>query len=232
MDTTQNMDVLDSEESPIGMIWLRTRELVEEPRSVVTEIMLDHMLLMSSCNTASEEALSRRALELHPGEALRVLVGGLGLGHTVKVLLDSKPVARVEVVEFLPVVIGWLERGLVPLAAKLGSDPRFSVRQGDVYGELAGTPTQKYDLALIDVDHSPDEALGDESAAFYSEAGLQRAKQHLAPGGILGVWSYSESPHFEATLRRCFRDVQVEGVTFYNRLTTEEETNVLFFGRD
>ena len=232
MGTTKNFEVLAYEESPIGMIWLRRRELLSEPGIVVTEIMLDHMLLMSSRNSASEEALSRRALELHPGRDLRVLVGGLGLGSTALALLRSDRVAKVDVVEFLPQVIDWLDRGLVPLAGALRGDARFAVSEGDVYARLAQPPERHHDLVLVDVDHSPDEPLGDGNDAFYTDAGLARAKQHLAPDGVLGVWSYAESAPFAEALGRVFREVRVEAVTFDNRLTNEEETNWLFFAWD
>jgi spermidine synthase len=232
MGTTTNLEILAYEESPIGMICLRRRELLSKPGTVVTEITLDHMLLMSSCNSASEEALSRRALELHAGVDLRVLVGGLGLGCTAHALLRSDRVAGVEVVEFLPQVIDWLDRGLVPLAGALRGDARFSVSEGDVYARLARPPERRNDLVLVDVDHSPDETLADGNGAFYTDAGLARAKQHLTPGGMLGVWSYAECPPFAAALRRVFCEVHVEAVTFDNRLVDEEETNWLFFARD
>ena len=87
--TTGNLEILAYEESPIGMICLRRRELLSQPGTVVTEITVDHMLLMSSCNTASEEALAGVALAMHAGKDLSVLVGGLGLGHTADAALRS-----------------------------------------------------------------------------------------------------------------------------------------------
>jgi spermidine synthase len=229
---TANLEILAYEESPIGMICLRRRELLSAPGTVITEITLDHTLLMSSGNSASEEALSRRALELHPGGGLRVLVGGLGLGCTAHALLASQRVAAVEVVELLPQVIDWLARGLVPLAGALRADARFAVSQGDVFARLARPPECRHDLILVDVDHSPDEPLGEGSDSFYTEAGLARAKRHLAAGGVLGVWSYSESAPFAQVLGRVFGEVRVETVTFHNQITDEEETNWLFFARD
>ena len=65
--------------------------------------------------------------------------------------------------------------------------------QADVYAMLASVPQRHFDLILVDVDHSPDERLGEQNAGFYTEAGLRLAKQHLAPGGVFGVWSYTES---------------------------------------
>ena len=226
-----DFEVLAYEESPIGMICLRQRALRSQPGTVVTEITLDHEFLMSSCNTASERALASHALDLHPGKDLTVLVGGLGLGYTAREVLLSDRVARVQVVEFLPQVIDWLEKGLVPLADELRADPRFAVVEGDVYAQLAEAPERVYDLILVDVDHSPDERLGDENARFYREAGLELAKRHLAPDGVLGVWSYAESPRFAESLRAVFSEVRIEPVTFANRVLDEEETNWLYLVR-
>jgi spermidine synthase len=228
----KNLEVLAYEPSPIGMICLRRRELLSEPGTVVTEITVDHEMLMSSCNTASERALAGIATEMHEGRDLDVLVGGLGLGYTAREVLDCPRVARVDVVELLPQVVDWVEQGLVPLSEELAADARFSVLSGDVYAGLEAPPERTYDLILIDVDHSPEERLGDAKGVFYTEAGLARAKRHLAPGGVLGVWSYAESSPFADALRGVFREVRVEGVTFVNRLVDEEETNWLFFARD
>ena len=226
--TTSNLDVLAYEESPLGMICLRRRELLSLPGTIVTEITLDHELLMSSFHTDSERALSSCALERHDGKGLSVLIGGLGLGYTAHEVLRSPRVASVEVVELLPQVIGWVRDGLVPLSDELNGDARCRVVEGDVYAMLAADPARRFDLILIDVDHSPDERLGAHNADFYSEAGLRLARQHLAPDGVLGVWSYAESSPFVDALHSVFERVDVESVTFDNLLTEETETNWLF----
>lgn len=230
--TTSNLDVLAYEETALGMICLRRRELLAQPGTVVTEITLDHALLMSSHHTLSERTLSTSALKHHNGDGLRVMIGGLGLGYTAQQMLHSSAVASVEVVELLPQVIGWVRDGLVPLSEELNRDSRLQVAQGDVYALLAAVPQRRFDVILIDVDHSPDERLGDENAGFYCAAGLRSAKRHLAPGGLLGVWSYAESSPFVAALREVFDRVEVEPVTFDNVLVEESETNWLFFARD
>lgn len=226
---TSNLEVLAYSDSPIGAICLRRRELLARPGTMVTEITVDHTLLMSSYHTASERALSSRALRRHGGtEGLRVLVGGLGLGYTAREALKSAAVTRVDVVEFLPQVIGWMKNGLFPLSDELNSEPRYSAMEGDVYAMLAGPPELQYDLILIDVDHAPDEPLADGNAVFYTEAGLRAAKEHLRPGGLLGVWSYADSSPFATALRAVFPHGEVEPVAFDNEFTGEEETNWLF----
>ncbi len=223
-------DYIDCHESPVGLVCLRHRLLPDASVGVVTEITVDNALLMSSHVTASEQALARRGIELSPGGELQVLVGGLGLGYTAHEALRSPRVARVEVLEYVPGVISWMERGLMPLSAELLADERLSVEPGDVYARLAAEPTTRYDVILVDVDHSPDERLGSESDAFYSEEGLRRAARHLVPGGVLGIWSYAESPAFEAVLRGVFDDVCVEPVAFTNRVFGDPETNWLYLG--
>ena len=226
-----NLEILAYEESPLGMLCLRRRELLSEPGTIVTEVTLNHEFLMSSLYTDSEEALSRIALEMHEGEDLQVLVGGLGLGYTAWEALRSDRVSRVEVVELLPQVIGWLESGLVPLSAELNSEKRLVISQDDVYQRLAGPPGDLFDLVLVDVDHSPDERLAEPSSSFYTREGLLAARQHLAPGGILAVWSYAESSPFADGLADVFEEVRVEPVSHDNRLIDQKRTDWLFFAR-
>jgi spermidine synthase len=228
--TTSNLDVLAYEESPLGMICLRRRELLSSPGTIVTEIMLDHEMLMSSHHTASERALSAAALDRHPGDQLSVLIGGLGLGYTAQEVLRAERVARVEVVELLPQVVDWMRNGLVPLSDELNCDPRCHVVQSDVYAMLAAPPVRCHDLILVDVDHSPEERLGDQNSGFYTKTGLALAREHLAPGGILGVWSYTESSPFVEAMSSVFPRVDVEPVTFHNYFTEEDETNWVFLG--
>jgi len=227
-----NFKILAYDETPLGPLCLRWRELLAEPGTIVTEVSLNHEFLMSSYNTASERALASVALEMHAGKDLDVLVGGLGLGYTAREALRSSRVGRVEVVEFLPQVIGWLDQGLIPLAGELKADPRLAVVQEDVYRRLAEPPARAHDLILIDVDHSPEDRLAAANGSFYTEEGLERAKRHLKPGGVLGVWSYDESSPFAEALRRVFREVRVEPVEFHNRFVGQTQTDWLFFARE
>ena len=230
-----NLEILAYEPSPLGPLCLRRRELLSQPGTIVTEVTLNHEFLMSSLYTDSERALARTALQMHSGEDLRVLVGGLGLGYTAREALFSDRVTRVEVVELLPQVIDWLARGLMPVSSELrsemGDERRLIVTQGDVYRRLAGPPDDLLDVILIDVDHSPEERLCEESVSFYTTQGLLAARRHLAPGGILAVWSYAENSPFADALGEVFDQVDVEAVTYDNRLIDEQPTDWLFFAR-
>jgi len=223
------LEILAYEPSPLGLLCLRRRELLSQPGTIVTEVTLNHEFLMSSLYTNSERALARIAIQMQSGDDLRVLVGGLGLGYTAREALRSNHVARVEVVELLPQVIDWLARGLVPLSSELCDERRFVVTQGDVYRQLAAPPDDLFDVILIDVDHSPEERLGEQSAAFYTTQGLLAARRHLAADGVLAVWSYAESSPFADALREVFEQVRIEPVTHNNRLIDQQQTDWLFF---
>ena len=223
-----NLEILAYETTALGELCLRRRELLSQPGTVITEITLDHELLMSSHNTASERALAGEALARHPGQQLSVLVGGLGLGYTANEVLQSERVGRVLTIEFLPEVVGFLRDDLIPLSSQLQADPRFEVQQGDVYAMLDAPASEEWNLVLIDVDHSPEEHLGTANQAFYTTAGLERAKRLLAPGGVLGVWSYAENSPFVEALRAVFPVVETIPVSFVNDLIDEENTDWLF----
>ena len=226
-----NLEILAYETSSLGILCLRRRELLSQPGTVVTEVTLNHEFLMSSLYTESERALSFTAIKMHSGDDLRVLVGGLGLGYTAYEALQSDRVAVVEVVELLPQVIDWLEQGLMPLSPKLSDEPRLIITHSDIYRRLALPPDDLHDVIVIDVDHSPDERLGEKSVSFYTKQGLLNAQQHLSADGILAVWSYAESSPFADALHAVFKEVRVEPVTYENHLINEQRTDWLFFAR-
>lgn len=224
------LEILSYEQTPLGPLCLRRRELLSEPGTIVTEVTLNHEFLMSSYNTDSERAISNRAIEIHGGNNLRTLVGGLGLGYTARELLSHDNVNSVEVVEYLPQVIGWLRKGLVPLSSELHSASHLEITAGDVYAKLLAEPKEQFDLIVIDVDHSPADQLGEDDHEFYSTEGLIKAKAHLSDGGLLAIWSYAQSSSFSEALRSVFERVEVEPIKTLNTLVGHEQTDWLFFG--
>ncbi len=226
-----NLEILSYDVTPLGLLCLRRRELLSQPGTLVTEVTLNHEFLMSSLYTDSEQALARMALAMLSGEGLRLLVGGLGLGYTAWEALKSASVSCVEVVEFLPQVLDWIERDLTPLSPQLREEPRLQLTLGDIYERLAGPPAELFDAILIDVDHSPDERLAEESSSFYTAEGLRAARQHLSADGVLAIWSYAESSPFADALSKTFEEVRVEPITHVNHLIDEPHTDWLFFAR-
>jgi len=225
-----NLAILAYEDTPLGPLCLRRRELLSSPGTIVTEVTLNHEFLMSSFNTDSEREISNQAIQIHGGKELTALVGGLGLGYTAYELLKHSSVVSVEVVEFLSPVIDWMRQGLIPLSGELNKSEKLSVSLGDVYERLRGKPTRQFDLIVIDVDHSPDDQLSDKQHPFYTESGLALAKEHLSEGGVLAIWSYAESSDFADALHRVFDRVEVQPVTTFNSLVDHEQTDWLFFG--
>lgn len=227
-----NLQILAYENTALGDLCLRRRELLSRPGTVITEITLDHQLLMSSHITVSERALATEALARHAGDELSVLIAGLGLGYTAAAVLNSERVSRVRVIELIPAVVGFLKDGLVPLSTELLADTRFAVRDGDAYAVLEDEASEPWDLVLIDVDHAPDDHLGPGNEGFYTRSGLDRAKKHLAPGGILAVWSYADSSPFVDALHAAFNTVDLVPVKYRNDLVDEEHTDWLFLAWD
>lgn len=230
MNQRPNLQILGYEDTPLGPLCLRRRELLSQPGVMVTEVTLNHEFLMSSYNTDSERILSNRSVEIHGGQSLSALVGGLGLGYTARELTNDPQVADVEVVEYLPEVVQWLRDGLVPLSQELNSATNLNIVLGDVYERLWNPPRQKYDLIVIDVDHSPSDQLREDENQFYTAEGLTKAKAHLNPDGVLAIWSYAESSSFSEALQSVFAKVIAEPVTTQNDLVGVEQTDWLFFG--
>lgn len=233
-----DFDVLDSVYTPIGLIYLSRRELEDHPGEHVFDVYIEAELLMSSVSPVSERALATRALELHAesggrNEGLRVLVGGLGLGYTAHAALASPAVSHVRVVDKMDFVIGWLKKGLLPLSKELTSDPRLEMVKGDVYAELLGPASEPWDLILVDVDHAPDSPLDPASVPFYTLDGQRQVAEHLAPGGVLAIWSASDHDGFAAVLETTWPVASREHVRWVNELEGDDEPfeNVLFFAR-
>ncbi|MGY6633556.1 MAG: spermidine synthase [Alkalilacustris sp.] len=159
--------------------------------------------LMNSRLGGSEEALATLALAaLSDRPAPRVLIGGLGMGFTLRAALAAAaPAARLEVAEILPDLVTWAEGPMAPVFDGCLSDPRVTLRIGDVAAMIA-TEAAGYDAILLDVDNGPDGLTRDENSALYSPAGLRRAHQALAGDGVLAVWSAAPDTAFARRLRQ------------------------------
>lgn len=152
-------------------------------------IMLGRIELMNSRLSGSEEALAQLTCADIKKAAARVLIGGLGMGFTLRAALTALPLdAMIEVAELIPAVVKWA-RG--PMAAWHGSsldDPRVTIRTGDV-ARMIGDASASYDAILLDVDNGPDGLTHDDNAQLYSKAGLQKARAALTQDGVLAIWS-------------------------------------------
>ncbi|MBZ5527386.1 MAG: spermidine synthase [Acidobacteriia bacterium] len=169
--------------------------------------------LMSSRMHGSEEALATLACSrLRTHEEPRVLIGGLGMGFTLRATLDLLPPdAEVVVAELLPAVVEWNRGPLGPLANHPLKDKRARVEIGDVAVKLRSSPA-RFDAILLDVDNGPSAFSSPENAGLYNNAGLASAYAALKPGGVLAVWSAREDRKFEQRLRYAGFAVHAEPV--------------------
>ena len=169
--------------------------------------------LMSSRLSGSEEALATLALERLPNRtAPRVLIGGLGMGFTLRAAQGvAPPDARLVVSEIVPELVDWATRHMGPVFGDCLSDPRVEVRIGDV-GEQIRAASAGYGAILLDVGNGPDGLTRGGNDALYGEAGLRAAKRALRPGGVLAIWSAADDPRFTRRLGNSGFEVQAQGV--------------------
>lgn len=169
--------------------------------------------LMSSEDESSSRALAELGCAtLPPERASRVLVGGLGMGYTLRATLDRVGAkATVEVAELVPAVVEWNRELLGELAGHPLADPRTVVFEGDVRERIAAAP-EHWDAILLDVDNGPDSLAHASNDALYRATGIAQAWRALRPGGTLGVWSFSDDAGFTRRLERQGFQVEVSRV--------------------
>jgi spermidine synthase len=217
---------LDSVVTPDG------RELVLSQRDDLFVIRVDDVELMSNRAYGSEEKLARLGLAaLGARPAPRVLVGGLGMGFTLRAVLDDlagRHQATVTVAELFPTVIEWSRTWLGHLANHPLDDPRVRIVTGDVASLLMHSP-QSFDLVLLDVDNGPEALTLDANDHLYTPRGITTLRNALRPGGVAAVWSAGHDTPFVARLQRGGFDVEVHQVTA--RPGGKGDRHVIFLGR-
>ena len=164
--------------------------------------------LMNSRLGGSEEALAGLALDRLDGRhAPRILIGGLGMGFTLRAAQAiAPPDARLIVSEIVPDLIDWASRHMRTIFGDCLSDPRVEVRTGDV-GAAIDEARAAFDAILLDVDNGPGGLTRAGNDALYGEAGLLTARRALTAGGVLAVWSAAPDRTFSDRLSRCGFDV-------------------------
>ena len=185
--------------------------------------------LMSSRMHGSEEALAsfgcRHARTL---EEPCVLVGGLGMGFTLRATLDLLPPgASIVVTELLAGVVEWNRGSLGPLAGHPLKDRRVRIEVGDVAATLRSS-AGRFDAVLLDVDNGPAAFTATHTTGLYDDRGLAAARVALKAGGVLAVWSAWEDRRFEQRLRHGGFTVHVERVR--GRLKNGGPRHTIFVG--
>ncbi|MBY3040445.1 spermidine synthase [Rhizobium laguerreae] len=177
-------------------------ELRLKQRGSEFSIMLGANELMNSRLSGSEEALATLSWDRIKSHAKpRMLIGGLGMGFTLRAALAVLPEdAGVTVAELVPAVIAWARGPMAEVFKGCLDDPRVGIHQGDV-GEAIRAGKAAYDAILLDVDNGPDGLTRKSNDRLYDFAGLRAASDALRPGGVLAVWSSGPDPDFTRRLK-------------------------------
>ena len=222
-------------------------------------IVLERNELMNSRMRGSEEALAAMTIaRLREPGAARLLVGGYGMGFTLRAALAALgPKARVTVAELVPEILEWARGPMAALTAGCLDDPRVRVveadvaaaigevaasgdtyvpvpgtRSGDTYVPVPGTRTYMspaWDAILLDVDNGPDGLVRAANDRLYSAAGLAAAKAALRPGGVLAIWSAAPDAAFARRLAQA--GFAVEEVAVRARENGKGPRHVIWFAR-
>ena len=169
--------------------------------------------LMNSRLSGSEEALATLTAARIGGRAgAKILIGGFGMGFTLRAALDALGAdARLVVAELVPAVLAWGRGPLAHISADSLSDPRVEAREADVAG-LIRSSALAWDAILLDVDNGPEGLTRAENDRLYDAGGLAAARNALRPGGVLAVWSAHPDPAFTQRLARGGFRVEAVGV--------------------
>jgi len=199
---------LDTADAPGGRERLRLKQ-----RGTEFSIMLGSNELMNSRLSGSEEALATLSVErIAHAQNPRILIGGLGMGFTLRAALGVLPDdAHVDIAELVPAVVRWARGPMSGIFAGSLDDRRVTVIEDDV-ARVIGQARALYDAILLDVDNGPDGLTVDANDALYAYSGLAAASAALKPGGVLAIWSAHPDPRFTARLKKSSFEVEEKRV--------------------
>jgi spermidine synthase len=189
--------LIDTAKVPDGDEELRLKQ-----RGSEFSIMLGTSELMNSRLSGSEEALARLSIDkIRDRKGPTMLIGGLGMGFTLRAALAELPQdAKVVVAELVPAVIRWAKGPMAEIFKGCLDDPRVTIREADV-GLLIRAEPNTYDAILLDVDNGPEALTREENDRIYDRSGLGAARTALRPDGVLSVWSSSPDSRFTRRLQ-------------------------------
>ena len=191
-------------------------------------IVLDRNELMSTRQRGSEIALGTMTCDRIAGVAApRLLIGGYGMGFTLRAVLPRLgPAARVTVAELVPGIVEWAKGPMAALTDGCLDDPRVALRMGDV-AEAIREGRGAYDAILLDVDNGPDGLTRPANDGIYTARGLAEARAALRPGGVLAIWSAAPDAAFARRLAQA--DFAVEEVRVRARENGKGATHLIWF---
>jgi spermidine synthase len=171
------------------------------------EVIANGVFLMDTRNGESERLLIDAAAE-HMPPGSRMMIGGLGVGFSLRAAIDNPAVAEIVVVKREPAVIEWNRTLLRPVHGDALADPSVQCVEADLQAWLTSSQ-DPFGALCLDVDNGPEWTVNDENASLYGGSGLNRLASRLVDGGVLAVWSAAASEAFEHRLRAVFSEVKV-----------------------
>ena len=179
------------------------QELRLKRRGSEFSIMLGTNELMNSRLSGSEQALAKLSCQrIADHRQPRILIGGLGMGFTLRAALaELDEDAGIVVAELVPAVVAWARGPMADVFGGCLDDPRVTIEETDV-GQLIRSGSAAWDAILLDVDNGPEGIVHKGNDALYSLAGLGAARTALKPGGVLAVWSQGPDSGFTRRLKQ------------------------------
>ena len=196
----QPWQTIETVDTPDGVLELRRRGEHD------FLIVINNRVLMNSSANRSETALGElacKAVATRPRP--RVLIGGLGMGLTLRAALDSLlKTARVIVAEVNPVVVKWCRDHLAELTGNAVDDPRVTIKINDVSAVIKKAAqshdAERFDAIILDLYEGPHARTDAVNDPFYGSRALKATAAALSPGGVFAVWGESPDTAFEKRL--------------------------------
>ncbi|MDR7303040.1 spermidine synthase [Haloactinomyces albus] len=201
------------------------------------ELRVNGVFVMDTVHTSTERLLATTTLDAYYAAAhvrsgtapVRTLIGGLGLGFTLREVLADRRVTRVLVAEIEPALVDWHRRGFVPDTAAAIGDERVELVTGEITDIIAEQVSSSWEAILLDVDNGPGYLVYEANAAVYRRDFLTACHRTLAPHGITAIWSADPAPELDTVMREVF--AAVEELTIPVTLGGHPTTYHLYVGR-
>jgi len=196
--------------TPRGELQLRQLIEADKRNHPVYEIIFNGVFLMASYSELSEKKLATLAIEPLASERqdMAVLIGGLGIGHTLRAALDCDGIQAVDVVEIEEHIISWAQGLFSELNGYACFDPRVNLIRMDL-GDYIFTTEKTYDTIILDVDNGPTWLSLGGNQRLYEKPALLKIKGLLRDGGVFTVWAAQECPAFRKRLAAVFRRTEL-----------------------
>ena len=202
--------ILSRVTTPRGELQLQQWTDIDSASQPVYEIIFNGVFLMASYNEQSAKAVATLAIEPLASERqdMGVMIGGLGIGYTLRAALDCPGIHAVDVIEIDEHIISWAKSFFIELNGNALSDSRVHLIQTDIIDYILKTE-KNYDAIILDVDNGPAWLALESNQALYEKPVLTKMKRLLTTGGVLTVWAEKACPAFRDRLEEIFGPTEI-----------------------